>query len=71
MLCLTPIALLTLFLLHKTLRKGIIIGRKTWESALGFAEEIIYNKKLLLLLQILIMNLKDFTKKLIYLGKLV
>lgn len=45
MLCLTPIALLTLFLLYKTLRKGIIIGRKTWEGAGGFAEEIIYNIK--------------------------
>ena len=45
MLSLTPIVFLIFYFLHKTLRRGIIIGRKTWESAGGLAEEIIYNIK--------------------------
>jgi len=45
MISLTPIVLIISFILHKILRRGIIIGRKTWENAGGLAEEIIYNIK--------------------------
>ena len=45
MISIAPIAILLYFILANTLRKGIIIGRKTWENAGGIAEEILYNIK--------------------------
>ena len=45
MICIAPFAILIYFIIANTLRKGIIIGRKTWEAAGGIAEELIYNIK--------------------------
>ena len=45
MICIAPFAILIYFIISNTLRKGIIIGRKTWEVAGGIAKELIYNIK--------------------------
>ena len=45
MISVSPIALIFYIILSKILRKGIIIGRKTWENGGGIAEEILYNIK--------------------------
>ena len=45
MTCIVPFAILCYIILANTLRKGIIIGRKTWESAGGIIEEIFYHIK--------------------------
>ena len=55
MICIAPFAILIYFIIANTLRKGIIIGRKTWEVAGGIAKELIYNIKTVALL-ILNMN---------------
>ena len=43
MLCVTPIILFFSFFLMFSLKKGIILARKTWETAGGIAEEMLYN----------------------------
>ena len=45
MVCMAPIVILLYIILGKILRKGIIIGRRTWENAGGMVEEMIYNIK--------------------------
>ena len=45
MLCVAPIILFFSFFLMFALRKGIILARKTWETAGGIAEEMLYNIK--------------------------
>ena len=45
MLCVTPIILFFSFFLMFSLKKGIILARKTWETAGGIAEEMLYNIK--------------------------
>ena len=45
MITVFPFIILFIFLLVKTLRTGIIMGRKTWEKAGGLAEEVLYNIK--------------------------
>ena len=45
MLCVAPIIIFFSMFLMFALRKGIILGRKTWETAGGIAEEMLYNIK--------------------------
>ena len=45
MIWVSPIVIIFYIVLTKILRRGIIIGRKTWEKAGGIAEEMIYNIK--------------------------
>ena len=45
MLCVGPIIVFFTMCLMITLRKGIILARKTWETAGGIAEEMLYNIK--------------------------
>ena len=45
MLCVLPVILFFSLFLMFTLRKGIILARKTWETAGGIAEEMLYNIK--------------------------
>ena len=45
MISVSPFALILYFILSHSLKKGIIIGRKTWEKAGGMAEEMLYNIK--------------------------
>ena len=45
MLCVAPIIVFFTMCLVLTLRKGIILARKTWETAGGIAEEMLYNIK--------------------------
>ena len=45
MICVSPFVITFYIVLTKILRRGIIIGRKTWEKAGGIAEEMIYNIK--------------------------
>ena len=44
MLCVAPVILFFTMFLMLALRKGIILGRKTWETAGGIAEEMLYNR---------------------------
>ena len=45
MLCVAPIILFFTMFLMLALRKGIVLARKTWETAGGIAEEMLYNIK--------------------------
>ena len=45
MLCDLPVILFLMCFLMNTLRRGIILARKTWEKAGGIAEEMLYNIK--------------------------
>ena len=45
MLCVLPIILIFSLFLISALSKGITISRKTWETAGGIAEEMLYNTK--------------------------
>ena len=45
MLCVLPIILFFSLFLMFALRKGIVLARKTWETAGGIAEEMLYNIK--------------------------
>ena len=45
MICLVPFDLILFIFLTRNLRKGIIIGRKAWESNGGIVEEMLYNIK--------------------------
>ena len=45
MLCVAPVILFFSFFLMFALRKGIVLSRKTWETAGGIAEEMLYNIK--------------------------
>ena len=45
MLCDLPVILFIMCFLMNTLRRGIILARKTWEKAGGIAEEMLYNIK--------------------------
>ena len=45
MLCVGPIIIFFSMFLMMAMRKGIILARKTWETAGGIAEEILYNIK--------------------------
>ena len=45
MLCVAPVILFFTMFLMLALRKGIVLARKTWETAGGIAEEMLYNIK--------------------------
>ena len=45
MLCVAPVILFFSLFLMFALRKGIVLARKTWETAGGIAEEMLYNIK--------------------------
>ena len=45
MLCVLPMAVSIAIFLSITIRKGITLARKTWETAGGIAEEMLYNIK--------------------------
>ena len=45
MLCVAPIILFFSMFLMRAMRKGIVLARKTWETAGGIAEEMLYNIK--------------------------
>ena len=45
MLCVAPLIIFFSMFLMFALRKGIILSRKTWETAGGIAEEMLYNIK--------------------------
>ena len=45
MLCVSPFIIATVLYLVTALKKGIIMGRKTYEKAGGIAEEMLYNIK--------------------------
>ena len=45
MLCVAPFIIFFSLFLMLALRKGIVLSRKTWESAGGIAEEMLYNIK--------------------------
>ena len=45
MLCVAPFIILFSLFLMFSLRKGIVLSRKTWETAGGIAEEMLYNIK--------------------------
>ena len=46
MLCVSPLVIVIIMILVKALRIGIIMERKIWEKAGGFAEELLYNIKI-------------------------
>ena len=45
MLCVAPLIIFFSMFLMMAMRKGIILARKTWETAGGIAEEMLYNIK--------------------------
>ena len=45
MISISPMIFIDVIFLITSMRKGIIIGRKTWEKAGGIAEEMLYNIK--------------------------
>ena len=45
MLCVAPITITISIFLSMSMRKGITLSRKTWETAGGIAEEMLYNIK--------------------------
>ena len=63
MLCVAPfIVLFSLFLMF-SLRKGIVLARKTWETAGGIAEEMLYNIKTVASFANFDYELKKFNEK--------
>ena len=45
MLCVAPLIIFFSMFLMMTMKKGIVLARKTWETAGGIAEEMLYNIK--------------------------